>query len=78
MHLMESQMRIFVAAIAMALLTVPAYSQSTDRFGGGGKKPHAPPEEKSASRKLVDDKAYKSALDRIQTDKKYDQWRNAR
>ena len=71
-------MRIFVAAVAMALLTVPAYSQQPDRFGSGSKKPHAPPEEKSASRKLVDEKAYKASLDRIQTDKKYDPWRNAR
>jgi len=71
-------MRIFVAAVAMVLLTVPALSQSTDRFGSGSKKPHAPPEQKSDSRKLVDDKAYNAALDRIQTDKKYDPWRNAR
>ena len=73
-------MRIFVAAVAMALLTVPAYSQSFPfPSGGGGKNRQGkPPDEKSDSRKLVDDKAYKSALDRIQTDKKYDPWRNAR
>jgi hypothetical protein len=75
---MENLMRIFVAAVAMALLTVPAYSQASRFDSGGGKKPNKPPEEKSDSRKLVDDKAYKAALDRIQTDKKYDPWRNAR
>jgi len=76
---MENLMRIFLAAVAMALLMVPAYSQSSQasRFqSAGGKK--GPPDEKSDSRKLVDDKAYKAALDRIQTDKKYDPWRNAR
>ena len=71
-------MRIFVAAVVMALLAVPAYSQQASRFDSGGKKPRKPPEEKSDFRKLVDDKAYKAALDRIQTDKKYDPWRNAR
>ena len=76
--MMEKLMRIFVAAVAMALLTAPAYSQQGDRFGSGGHRPNKPPEEKSPQRKLVDDKAYKSALDRIQTDKKYDPWRNAR
>jgi len=76
---MENLMRIFVAAVAMALLTVPAYSQSNPFAApGGGKQHKGPPEEKSDSRKLVDDKAYKAALDRIQTDKKYDPWRNAR
>jgi hypothetical protein len=74
---MERLMRIVVAAVAMALLAAPAYSQNS-QFGGGGKKPSKPPDEKSESRKLVDDKAYKAALDRIQTDKKYDPWRNAR
>jgi len=71
-------MRIFVATVAMALLTVPAYSQQTDRFGTGSRKPTGPKIEKSDSSKLVDDKAYKAALDRIQTDKKYDPWRGAR
>jgi hypothetical protein len=78
--MMVSPMRILAVALAMAvvLLAVPAHCQSTDRFGSGGKKARAPTEQKSQSRKLVDDKAYKSALDRIQTDKKYDPWRNAR
>jgi hypothetical protein len=80
---MEDLMRIFVAAVAMALLTVPAYSQSSQsspgsRFSTPGGQKGAPQEEKSESRKLVDDKAYKSALDRIHTEKKYDPWRNAR
>jgi hypothetical protein len=73
-------MRILVAAVAMALLTVPAYSQSSpgSRFSTPGGQKGAPQEEKSESRKLVDDKAYKAALDRIHTEKKYDPWRNAR
>ena len=60
-------MRIFVAAVAMALLTVAAYSQSSQgsRFSTPGGQKGAPQEEKSESRKLVDDKAYKAALDRI-------------
>jgi hypothetical protein len=69
-------MRICVAAVAMVLLTVPAYSQMSK--GGGGRASKAP-DEKSDSQKKVDEKAYKSALDRIPApDKKYDPWRNAR
>jgi hypothetical protein len=64
-----------VAAMVVASLT-PAYSQSTlaKRPGSGGYG-GPPPENKPK----IDEKAYKSALERIpEPDKKYDPWGIAR
>jgi hypothetical protein len=57
--------RVTVAAIALALLAVPAHAQ----------RKH-PTEDKKADKKpVVDEKAYKAALDRIPEPKeKYDPW----
>jgi hypothetical protein len=62
-----------IAAVALALLTMPAYAQLNDkRHQGDAKKG----EEKKPA---VDDKAYKAALERIPEPKeKYDPWGVAR
>jgi hypothetical protein len=78
---METAMRAVLAALAIALMTLSAQAQ----MGGGGaggvggghghrgqaKKPDEP------AKKKVDDKDYKSALDRL-PDKKFDPWRETR
>jgi hypothetical protein len=67
---------IVVAATVVASLTLPAYSQSTlaKRPGSGGYD-GPPPENKPK----IDEKAYKSALERIpEPDRKYDPWGIAR
>jgi hypothetical protein len=69
---------LFAALAAIMFLTMPAYSQG---MGGGGPRKHQPqdnvqPEEK---KNKVDDKAYKSALDRIPaSDQKADPWQGVR
>jgi hypothetical protein len=62
-----------IAALALALLTMPAYAQLND-------KRHAHDDKKGeAKRPAVDDKAYKAALERIPEPKeKYDPWGVAR
>jgi hypothetical protein len=62
-----------IAALALALLTMPAYAQLND-------KRHAHDEKKGDDKKpAVDDKAYKAALERIPEPKeKYDPWGVAR
>jgi hypothetical protein len=62
-----------IAALALALLTMPAYAQLND-------KRHAHDEKKGEDKKpAVDDKAYKAALERIPEPKeKYDPWGVAR
>ena len=58
-----------IAAVALALLAMPAHAQLND-------KRHAHDEKKGeAKRPPVDDKAYKAALERIPEPKeKYDPW----
>jgi hypothetical protein len=67
-------MRFFVAVLtAMALLTMPAYSQ-------GGRK-HQPQDNSTTEDKKpkVNEKDYKSALDRIPaSEQKVDPWQNVR
>jgi hypothetical protein len=67
-------MRIFVAAaVTIAVSTMPAYSE------GMGKKRHEPEHKTEEKKVKVDEKAYKSALDRIPDPKqKYDPWQNVR
>ena len=69
--------RFVVAAVTTALLTMPAYSQG---MGGPGGRKHGGGEQKSEEKKpKVDDKAYKSALDKLPDQKKdNDPWRNVR
>jgi hypothetical protein len=64
-----------IAAVVLALAAVPAHAQ----LGGGGKR-HSSDEKKSDEKKpVVDDKAYKAALERIPEPKeKYDPWGVAR
>ncbi len=70
-----------MTAVASALLTMPAQAQSTIP----GQQPwqtlpkmdnKAPPEEHPATK--ADDKAYKSALDKIPPKQAYDPWGNVR
>ena len=67
-------MKTFVAAaVTIGLLTMPAYSE------GMGKKRHEPQQKTEEKKNKVDEKAYKSALDRIPDPKqKYDPWQNVR
>ena len=75
-------MRILIAAMATALLTIPAYSQA----GGGinaaqGAGRAARPEEPRADpeKKKADDKAFNDAVGRIPPpEKKYDPWGTVR
>jgi hypothetical protein len=67
---------VVVALMVMSSLTLPAYSQSAlgKRPGNGGYD--GPPAE---NKPKIDEKAYKSALERIpEPDKKYDPWGVAR
>lgn len=58
-----------VAAAAISLFMLPAYSQGLTHFS---KRDSAPPVEKGPK---IDEKAYNSALERIpQPDKQYDPW----
>lgn len=70
-------MRSFVMALtAIALLAMPAYSQGL----GGGRK-HQPHDNATTEDKKpkVDEKGYKSALDRIPaSEQKVDPWQNVR
>jgi hypothetical protein len=66
---------VTIAAVIVALLAAPAYSQGMS----GGKKAGRGKEQKTESKKPADDKAYKAALDRIPVPKKpYDPWQNMR
>ena len=66
-------MRTFIAAVIIALLTVPSYAQGMS----GGKGRHGRAQNAEQPKKKSDDKAYKSALDRL-PDKKFDPWQNVR
>lgn len=66
-------MRILVAALALVLLSVPAYSQ-----GLAGKQMRAAAHNKAEKKKpKADEKAYQDALSRL-PDKKRDPWAGAR
>lgn len=75
-------MRIFTAAVVMLAMLASAHAQGFG-MGGGGKRQQATPEQdrQAKERNKVDDKAYKSALDKIQTNEqnqKPDPWKNMR
>ncbi|HKA71841.1 MAG TPA: hypothetical protein VKE26_08545 [Xanthobacteraceae bacterium] len=69
-------MRFFLAAAAIALLTLPAHAQGM----GGGRRHHPPEQQKSDEKKqTVNDRDYKAALDRIpNSTEKPDPWQNVR
>jgi hypothetical protein len=68
-------MRTILAAVAIVLLTLPAYSQGTR----GPKGQPALEQKRDPDRKKADDKAYNDAVSRIRTpDTKPDPWKNVR
>jgi len=73
-------MRILIVAVATALLTVPAYSQSNginaSQGAGMAQRAGAPEEPKvDPAKKKADEKAFNDAIDRIPSpQKKYDPW----
>jgi hypothetical protein len=77
-------MRLFVAAISIALLTVPAYPQAGNGIGasqGAGRAAAPPKDEKVVDpvQKAKDEKAFKDAVNRIPVpEKKYDPWGTVR
>jgi len=71
-------MRVFAAAAMMiALAVAPAHAQGM-KLTPGGK--HHPQEEegKDKSKPKVDEKDYRSALDRVPTQGSFDPWQNVR
>lgn len=86
-------MRVLVAAAvtAMVLLTTPSRSQEVSgsqgasapggmsgaQGGARGKGRHGSEQKTSAEKPKVDEKAYRSALDRM-SDQKYDPWHDLR
>jgi hypothetical protein len=79
-------MRLFIVAILMASLTVPAYSQAGGGGGGiggaggvgrGGSARTAPPVD--PAKKKAEEKAFNDAVKRIpQPDRKFDPWGEVR
>jgi hypothetical protein len=64
--------KTLVVAAMVSLLSLPAYPQGLGKRSGSGGYESEPPVEK---RQRVDEKAYKSALERIPTPaQKYDPW----
>jgi hypothetical protein len=63
-------MRLILAAIAIALLVLPAHAQR-------GHRHHGASQQKSANKPKVDEKAYSKALSTL-PDQKYDPWNNMR
>jgi hypothetical protein len=77
-------MRLFVVAMAAALLTVPAVpaysqmgSQSISRPMSGAGAPEKKKDEKSPEQKKKEEKAFKDAISRI-PDQKFDPWGKVR
>jgi hypothetical protein len=66
---MERSMRAFIAAaLAITMLTLPAYAQRS-----GGKRHQEQPQNAGQKKPKIDEKAYKGALDSI-PEKKADPW----
>lgn len=66
-------MRAVLAALFIALLTMPGAAQ----FTSIGEKKKESKESQAPKRPSSEDKDYKSAIDRL-PDQKYDPWRNMR
>jgi hypothetical protein len=75
-------MRLFAVALMMLAMLASAYAQGMGGGrGSGGKERRAKPDQdqRSDEHKKSDDKAYKSALDKIQpAEQKPDPWKNMR
>jgi hypothetical protein len=74
----RSRMRLFIVAIVMALLTIPANSQMSggkgSMSGAGGPADRSPPPPDKEKQKK-DEKAFNDAVTRIPPpEKKYDPW----
>jgi hypothetical protein len=68
-------MRIFIAAMTIALLTVPAYPQAGAGRGGDGKGTPTPEPKVDQAKQKAEEKAFKDAINRIPApEKKYDPW----
>ena len=67
-------MRILIVAVAIALLTVPAYSQMGGiNSSGAGRAPYPEEPKVDPAKKKADEKAFNDAIKRIpQSEKKYD------
>jgi hypothetical protein len=77
----EKVMRIFIAAMAIALLTVQANAQANGAGGinaaAGAGRAGRPPEETKVdpAKQKADEKAYKDGLKRVpDPDRKFDPW----
>jgi hypothetical protein len=68
-------MRLFVIALTIASLTVPAFSQ--EDAAGSTKHHRAPKKTTEAPKQQANDKDYKAALDRMPA-QKYDPWGTVR
>ena len=64
--------RFLVAALALAVLSIPAQAQR-----GGGKRHQGQPQSDGQKKPKIDDKAYKGALDTI-PERKADPWAKIR
>jgi uncharacterized protein YdeI (BOF family) len=79
-------MRVFIIAIAVASLTVPAFAQSVGSINqasqgaaraGGGRPPEEPKVDPDQQKKA--ERAFKDAVNRIPgPEKKFDPWGNVR
>jgi hypothetical protein len=69
----ESPLRIFIVAVAIALLAVPAHAQG---MRGGKKQPST--EQKTDTKKKTDDKDYRSAVGTIPDKPSTDPWKGVR
>ena len=70
-------MRAFLAAVAIVSMMVPAYAQGMQDRLGGGNKGADPNKKQEAPVRRVDEKEYKSSLERL-PDKKFDPWGKVR
>ncbi len=76
-------MRLVMVAVALALLTAPAYSQNSGIGGASGAgRAAAPPKDtptEDPATKAKNEKAFKDAVNRIPVpEKKYDPWGTVR
>jgi hypothetical protein len=74
-------MRILTAAVVMLAMLGSAHAQFNMGPGSGKRQATPEQERQSKDRNKADDKAYKSALDKIQTNdqnQKPDPWKNMR
>jgi hypothetical protein len=74
----EREMRPFISAILIAVLTAPAYSQGSIGNGGGGRPSQvnaARTAAENAEKSKAEDKAFTDAIKRMpRAEKKYDPW----